>query len=502
MPAIAAAIPAPRVSIDSTWPANGGPARPLRLAPTLAHYVAEARAAWGSYPSAHDPRARHPEHPGSADWHLDPWERWKLINKSRATERENEWYDTTLGNFADLVVGSEGPEPIWIADDLPTDLLDQIQAAWWHDATVGALDISGIHSWAALLKLRVRSAARDGDILVWHSGDGQAAHYETDQVGKVFADERTGQIRGFELNQSTPMRTGAPDAGGGPVIDASVADFIAWRTRFGQTRGAPVLQSSLTRWQRLSSLVESEIISSESASTPWTVLTTAAGVAGLQPPAPFDTTAADLETEGADYAEDTLDGWVPTDAGHMMAPPRGVTATPWIPNRPNLDVPPFVKMNLRRFVAPLCPYEALFSDFEGLSYATIRGLGQAARNKVAHWRGTLLQRSLDRQARDWLRAAVASGRIALPDGLTPETLRLEWRWEDLDIRDREKDALTAERENNLGHQSMADRLGPDWTRVQDQRHRERMRQARLDAEYQRVLRGIEEPATPQGAPTP
>jgi hypothetical protein len=43
----------------------------------------------------------------------------------------------------------------------------------------------------------------------------------------------------------------------------------------------------MTRWQRLSSLVESEIISSETSSLPWTVLDTAAGVPGLAPPAPW-----------------------------------------------------------------------------------------------------------------------------------------------------------------------------------------------------------------------
>jgi capsid protein len=423
---------------------------------------------------------------------LDPWERWRLVNKSRATERENEWYDTTLGNFADLVVGSEGPEPLWINQHLPPDVLDQLQELWWEDATNGRMDVAGVHSWASMLKLRVRSVARDGDILTWHDGEGRAAHYETDQVGKVFAQQLTGIVSGFELNLDTPMRTGAPDAGGGAYVAAEQADFIAWRTRFGQTRGAPVLQSSMARWQRLSSLVESEIISSENSSMPWTVLTTAPGVAGMSPPTPFgETSGEEGEASTDDY--DTVDGWVPTDAGHMMAPPRGVTATPWIPNRPNLDVPPFVKMNLRRFVAPLCPYEALFSDFEGLSYATIRGLGQAARNKVRHWRGTLLQRSLDRQARDWLTAAVKDRRITLPAGLTPAAIRIEWRWEELDIRDREKDALTAEREENLGHQSMKDRLGPDWTRVQDQRQQERKRQAQLDAEYAKYVAGLNQP---------
>ena len=473
----------------------------LPMAPTLATYVAQARAAWGSYPAAHDPRARHPETNGSADWHLDPWERQRLLNKSRATERENEWYDATLGNFADLVVGSEGPEPLWIHADMPPALKDQLQDLWWKDATTRRLDVSGLHTWASMLKLRVRSIARDGDVLTWHDGAGACLHYESDQVGKVFARNADGTQTGYELNIDSPMRTGAPDAGGGPFIDAQHADFIAWRTRFGQTRGTPVLQSSLTRWQRLSSLVESEIISAETGALPWTVLETAAGVASLAPPAPWTGGADPGEGGGEEDAGlDSVDGWVPTDAGHMMAPPRGVTAKPWVPGRPNMDIPPFVKMCLRRFVAPLAPYEALFSDFSDLSYATIRGLGQAARNKMAHWRGTMLQTSLDRQARDWLRHAVTTGRVVLPDGLSPDAIRLEWRWEELDIRDREKDALTAQREDELGHSSMADRLGPDWTRVQDQRHTERMRQVQLDAEYRAAVAAL--PPLPSESPQP
>ena len=145
-----------------------------------------------------------------------------------------------------------------------------------------------------------------------------------------------------------------------------------------------------------------------------------------------------------------------------------------------MDVPPFVKMMLRRFVAPLCPYEALFADFEGLSYATVRGLGQAARFKIGEWRDTLLEDSIDQQASDWLAAQRESGRLSALAGIDLDNLRLEWRWEDLDIRDREKDAVTAEKEAALGHQSMQDRLGNDWQQVQDQRHAEAMRQAELD----------------------
>ena len=465
------------------------------LVPSMQAFVQEARAQWRSYPSAHDPRQRNPEHPGSADWHLDQWERWRLLNKSRANERENEWYDATLGNFAALVVGEEGPEPRWMLplNATPASAIelsefdDRLQELWWHDATKKLLDVRREHSWSSMLQLEVRTIVRDGDILVWHDDGGAVMHYETDQVGKIHRDSRGIQIRSYELNSfaDSDMRVGTPEGGGGAFIDADDADFIAWRTRFGQTRGAPVLQSSLTRWARLSSLTESEIISSESSALPWTSLKQE-----LQSPSaygPPPTSGIDGEGESEASGDDHLDGgWVPTDAGHIMIAPRGMEAQPWIPNRPNRDIPPFVSMMLRRFVAPLCPYEVLFNDVTELSYAGIRGLGKLASKQLSRWRGSLLQNRLDRQAKDWLRQAVKDKRVTLPAGISVDDIRVEWKWDELDIRDREKDALTAEREDKLGHESMQDRLGQDWTKVQDQRHAERMRQLKKDIEYARA----------------
>lgn len=473
---------------------TAAPSRHTALMPTTAAFVEEARAQWRSYPAAHDPRSRIPEYPGSADWHLDQWERWRLLNKSRAVERENEWYDATLGNFAALVIGEEGPEPRWLAPagvELSAEIEEQLQDMWWDDATKKRLDVSGVHTWSEMLQLEVRSITRDGDLLVWHDNGGGALHYESDQLGKVYRHDRSGRITGYELNSfaDTDMRLGTPEGGGGAFISASDAELLAWRTRFGQTRGAPVLQSSLTRWARLSSLAESEIISSESSALPWTSLEPALQSPSMYGPSP----TGEEGSEGSEGAsgDDYLDGgWVPTDAGHIMVAPRGMNAKPWIPNRPNRDIPPFITMMLRRFCAPLCPYEVLFNDVTELSYAGIRGLGNLANKQIKRWRGSLMQCRLDRQGHDWLREKVRTGRIALPAGMRADDLRIEWKWQELDIRDRERDAKTAKDEDELGHESMQDRLGPDWTKVQDQRHKERMRQASMDLEYARKQKEI------------
>jgi capsid protein len=478
------------------------PMQPHPMVAALANYAQGLQASWASYPSTQDPRARFGTPAGgNADYHLDAKSRRLAREKSRALERGNMFYDGLLGNFCDLIVGADGPEPMWVGGSGPIDpvLAAEIREAWWDDAAACRLDVSRVLPWGEWTSTLLRSIVRDGEMVTWRNGSGAALMYESDLIGHVAVDKTTGQIT--EIRPSKLSKDGKPaswfygdvpdEKSLGPALPLSQTTLSAWRTRARQTRGAPVAIATLDKWERLSSLLEAEVISAEAGALPWVVLNTQAGAA-FQDLTPSAASTLSLDGTGDPNADapDTLTpaGWQSTDAGSMMAPPPGVTATPWSPNRPNLNVPEFVKAALRFLCLPLMPYEVAFSDISGLSYAAVRGLGKLANQRAKRWQANILQPAIDPIAEEWL----AARGFRRPVGA-----RLEWRWPAIDIRDREKDAASAEREIKLGINSRTAILGPDAALIRDQLAQEASAQDSLDvARIAKLNQEVEQVAVP------
>jgi len=437
--------------------------------PAAPHLV---QAAAGSYPSISDPRRRHQTPAGgSADYHLDAQTRRKAREQSRALERSNLFYDGFLSSVIDMLVGADGPEPMWLG--MPDDQAQRARDDWWADAAAARLDASGVLPWGEWTGVLLRSVLRDGEAAVWRDGAGRALIYESEQVGRVQADPLTGRVTGMWAarldRHGRPSVYGAedpPPSRLGPPLPLGQTRLVAWRTRARQSRGAPACLAGLAVWERLWSLCEAEVISAESAALPWVVLNQAAGSGYDFRTAPPAVPAVEGDEESEDDADQVEPaGWTPTDAGNMMAPPPGVTATPWAPDRPNLNVPEFAKAILRPLCLPVLPYEVAFQDISGLSYAAVRGLGKLAQARARKIQSNLLAPALDPLAEDWLRARGTARDPAW---------RLEWRWPAIDIRDREKDASSADRELKLGLTSRQALLGADAGLIAGQRLAEQM----------------------------
>jgi capsid protein len=440
--------------------------------------AAQLAAYWGSYRAATSPRRRDIVADGSANKHADAYSRQELRKISRDLERNNHFYDGFLSNWTAHLVGPDGPTPAFACavDDWSHRALDLFRA----DAEAGLLDLTGRMSWPIWVATLARGIARDGESALWQ-GDGEAAIIEADRIHAIDTDETTGRLRTLHL--AAVDRFGVPQPiGSGGALSAEAYDHLAWRTRAWQLHGVPVCAAGLDDWERLDSLQEAEIISAEAASLPWTVLETKDGQVSMP----------DLRLPGSDPA--VLDGWQRSDAGHIMGMPRGISATPWAPDRPNLNVCQFVKMVLRHLCMPLLPYEVAFLDVENLSYAGTRGLGRLANTRLQIWQ-SMLQPPLTRLVRRWARKAQRQGR------LPPGDFALSWRWPKVDIRDREKDATAAKTELETGTTSLAGVVGPDWEELQDQRDREARRQILLDRARAAWVADLDRPEpTPDPAP--
>jgi capsid protein len=441
-----------RAKLAEVIPAGPWMQRPSGLLVSLAS---------GSYRAAENPRRRFRILDGTGDYHLDDYTRQKLRSQSRDLERNTTWYDAALANFSTFIVGS-GPRPLFTTKDP-----DRNQAAtelWREDAESTALDARSLFDWATWCTMLVRSIVRDGDVPVLHLDSGRALQLESERLDQVRLDE-IGRIVGAQL---MPQTNGYAAGGAGAPVDINRLSLPAWRTRSSQTRGHPACSAGLDEWERIDSLNETEIISAETASLPWIVLSSPQNGADPRRKA---RNAGQMAAPGASAP----DGWVQTDAGSMLGLPPGVSGTPWTPNRPNLNVPEFVKMNLRGLCTPLLPYEILFVDVGSLNYAAIRGLGKLAQRKIRDFR-TIIRPTIDRVVRDWARAQILAKRLPW----NRDFAKHRWDWDDLEIRDREKDATSVEKEMANGTTTLQDEVGPAWRDKIAQAAAEKTEQAAAD----------------------
>jgi hypothetical protein len=416
--------------------------------------LATVALAAGSYRAVNDPRSRtRIWADGTGDYHLDAHTQRELRTKSRDLERNSHLYDGFLSNWAVYLIGS-GPKPLprstnaaWAA---------QASALFAADAAAGLLDSRRLLAWPLWLAHLARSVVRDGDAGVWHEGDGSAAILEGDRLGTVTCDDR-GRIVSIGVL--------APDQGWFSAPQQSVAaqtlQLVAWRTRPSQTRGHPALAAGLDDWERIDSLNEAEILTAEAASLPWMVVK-------RQPGAPAGGPVAGPGAAAGPGGRALPTGWQRSDAANLFVMPQGYDGQAWAPDRPNLNVPAFVIQQLRHLCLPLLPYEIAFLDVGSLNYAAIRGLGRLARRRLTDFRGLYLLPVINRVWSDWARAQILAKRLPA----VADFAAVDWQWDELEIRDREKDATAVERELANGTTTLQGELGPDWQRTVEQTARE------------------------------
>lgn len=430
------------------------------------HHPDELLAAWGSYTAADNPRTQAqilaPNGAG-ANYHLDETTRKQLIELARHNERNNQLFDGFLGNWCDILLGTHGPIPVWSSTN--EKWTAEATALFTRDATGpdNVLSYTREHNWKALCVLMARALARDGEVAHWTAIDGSAALYETDRIHSLARDPRQ-RLTGAYLHKLNKYNR--PTRERGELLPAAETTLIRFLTRSGQDRGCTPLVAGLDQWERLDSLMDAEVISAENAALIWTVFKRSPGAAAPVPGS--NTTAPGVKPKG----------WQRTDAGSILVTPAGIDAETWAPDRPNLDVPAFIKAALRYLCLPLLPYEVAYMDLEGLSYAATRGIGKLAQTRLESQQ-QLLSPALTRQAQAWLKYQTDTGRLAP----APADATLRWDWPVLDVRDRERDAAATEKELSNGTTNLAEVVGPDWAA----KRRQRAKEMELDRELGLIL---------------
>lgn len=363
-----------------------------------------------------------------------------LRNRSRDLERNNEWVKGFLRSLENNVLGEKGIG-LQVRSREANGQLDElantrIETAWKQWSRRGMCDVTGKHSLCDLMRLALRSIARDGEVLIRlirETSGLKIQVLEADLLDESYFSktDEGNEIRfGIEFDQyRRPVAYHM--LGNHPGDSQFSADFKRrvripadeilhpFRTeRAEQSRGIPWLVSSMNRLRMLDGYAEAELVAARTGAAKMGFFT--------------------KKTEDGWNGEIDDDGNLSMDAspGTIEELPKGVEFQEWSSNHPNSGYGQFVKSCLRGVATSLgISYNALSNDLEGVNYSSIRA-GVLEEREV--WKAVqrfLIQHVLEPIFEEWLTIELLSGRLGLPYSKfwkfnVPEFRGRRWSWVD------------------------------------------------------------------------
>ena len=430
--------------------------------------IAKARRA--SYRAALNPRSRvQTALGGSGDSHADQLTRRLLRELARDLDRNASAFTTLHNKFAQFLTGRGVP---WIPRTGDQTWDQQAQAFLDARMRSQAVDVRGLKTGYDLQGLYARGFSVDGDSL--------ALMIEGGQIQMLEAEQLDGDLTPGNLLASTGISmtdAGAAEAfnirpyGPGEWLGESTpftpdqVTFTANSNRPSQTRGTPLLHACLDDFERADSYVESEVIAAEVSSQVWVTMNYREGKSPQLPYGqPNDPDQNDSAIRGGLKTDGQVD-WQPSVAGSALVAPDGMTATPWNPQRPNVNAEPFLIWLLRTWCGSIgVAYELIFNDLRSMSWAVAKAYVDLTNATIADYQ----TKKLESPFRRWYLHQIA---WAISTGILPPNPK--WFQGDLDWpRLTEPDDQKRFDANKAGYQSgqtsRRRQLGNDWKPILDE----------------------------------
>lgn len=435
------------------------------------------RAAAGSYDSAKttDENRKHWAETDSlsADATLDPGTRQILRDRCRYEARNNGYFGGLIESLANDLVGT-GPRLQVTIPGIDRDTTRLIEAAWlnWTRAANLAEDLRLLHS----------TRIRDGECfallvdnpLLPQTGRTTVsldlALYEAEQVADPFhvgtdplyvdgiRRDRAGNPVEYTFLEGHPGSIS-------PMFSFATRKYPAaevihwWRPeRPGQTRGVPLLQSSLPLFGQLRRYTLATLGAAELAAM-------LAGVMKTDQPA-VDGSPVEIQTM------DTIE----LVRNALVTLPGGWDATQFKPEQPVGTYADFKQQILTEIGRPAqCPRNVITGDSSPYNYSSAKLDERLYFRAVRVERARLRFQVIDRIFGAWVEEAALAQ--AIPPALPPLTQwSWEWHWDGFESIDPQRDAQTDETMLRAGTTTLAEvyaRRGQDWEEAVRQRARER-----------------------------
>lgn len=395
-----------------------------------------------------------------------------LRNRCRDLERNNDYVRRYLSLLENNVLGHcgvgvqmkiretvrKGQRFVEQYDTRANSLIEQHWQTWCRRQFC---DLQKRLPWMGLQQIALRSAARDGSVLV-------RKHYPKDNPYR-FAIELIESDQ-LDTDYSTYMPSGSvirlgkeynalgqcvayyilryhPGEFVQPVslgvyrerVPADQIIHVYRSERVGQSDGFPWIVSAMFRLKQLAAYEESEVVAARAAAAKMGFLKQTAMTPGTYP--------GQQDVDGSRFME--------TEPGVVEILPMGMEFQSYDPTHPTTGYGDFMKSSLRGISAGLgVSYNSLANDLENVNYSSIRAGLMEEREEWKRIQSWLIESFIQPVFEEWLRMALAAG--AITDGnLTlpaskfdkfnsPEFKPRRWDWVD-PLKDLQADVLAVEK---------------------------------------------------------
>ena len=367
--------------------------------------------------------------PSGADRHLQPMLLHRLREISRHHDRNSCVLHGILDRMGSNIVGS--------GFGLRPNTKDKA----WNDAarevmkeTLGpTIDRRGMLDLTGIVSTGLRALGTDGDFLLVHGADGTVQPIEAHQIGTPVDQVGSGMVNGVKVDvagrplgffvheQSYGGYLQVP-ASQARFVSAGDCDYVAYRTRFTQTRGLPVLAAALSHFDRLDAYIDNESLAAEiDACLTFFIQKQALDLSLLSPDK--------VEALARDGTARILQKVEP---GMILQGQPGDALTSLGGKRPGMQFEPYIVTSLRILGCAIgMPLELVLLDFSKTNYSSARAALLQAYRIFECWQAFLRDRIyLPIYRRQILRAIAKRQLSAREDAFSVRVFPPKWPWVD------------------------------------------------------------------------
>ena len=360
------------------------------------------------------------------DRHQDKTTRWQLMSISRHLDRNSllsamldRWVDGTIG--ATINFRPQTADPGW--NTAAHELIGE---------RMHSCDRRGFFDLASLCRAMLRAIGTDGEQLWTMDSDGLIQAVETHQLGtprdamgagKTIVDgvvvDAAGKPQGFWVSDEV-YGGYVSSKNKAQYVSAAECIFPAYRKRYSQTHGTPLVASALKLYDRVDGYIDNEALAAEID-------------ACLTFFVQRDLEATDSSGRGTQTATDgTVKTLQKIEPGMIARLGPGETVDAFGAKRPGQQFTPFCEMGLTMVGATVgVPLTLALLDFKKLNYSNARTLLLQMWQTWQIWHRCTVVPCLRWAYQRWIVKAIAAGELTQrPDALAVKFLPRRWPWVD------------------------------------------------------------------------
>jgi len=372
---------------------------------------------------------------GGADEHMGSRDIDKLREIGRDLDRNSCLIHGILDRFVDNVVGDTfgfrptTGDPQW----------NDAAHAWMVEQMGPECDVRGLLDFHSILRTALRAIGTDGDVLLVHAPGRKLQAIEAHQVGTPWDASGRNIVNGVEMDKAgRPVAFHvASQTYNGRIarnddaqrIPAEHVIWPAYRTRFTQTRGLPVLTAALAHYDRLDAYIDNESLAAEIDACLAFFVQQESPDYGDSIPGQESATSDNQLGESGD---DTTVALQQIRPGMIARLQPGEKVQPFGATRPGQTFEPYVVTSLRIVGAALgYPLELVLLDFSRTTYSSARAALLQAYRVFRCWQQWLIRTVCAPIYRRWIAQGIAAGELThRDDALQVRWFPPQWAWVD------------------------------------------------------------------------